>query len=64
MAIIETIKAVGKTGRSDINLPPFDPLTVRAINIAQGENSPVAVNLSFRNLSFHGIPDAKVTKIL
>lgn len=52
-----------KNGRSDINLAPIDPLHVDEVNIAQGAQSPVNINLKLSDLEGYGLSTANVTKV-
>lgn len=40
----------------------LDPLKVNEINIVQGDESPIAVTLNFRNLDVNGIANTVITK--
>lgn len=51
-------------GRADLNLMSLDPLKVNEMNIVQGDDSPIAITLNFRNLDVHGISDTVITKAM
>lgn len=53
-----------RDGRRDLNLVPIDPLHVDEVNIDQGTNSPVNINLKFRNLKCYGLSQATVKRIV
>lgn len=53
-----------RNGRRDLNLVPIDPLHVDEVNIDQGTNSPVNINLKFRNLKCYGLSQATVKRIV
>lgn len=62
--ITQTLTLVTK-GRRDLNLPPVEPLLVNKLDINQGQsNSPVAINLAFRDLKVHGLSSAVITKVM
>jgi len=60
--ITQTLTLV-KNGRREINLPPIEPLHVSKLEINQGNDSPVAITLSFRDLNVYGLSTATVTKV-
>lgn len=62
--VITQIIAEHPNGHPGLAIPPLEPLRINAIDIIQGENSPIAINLNLRNMDLHGISKAVVTKIL
>lgn len=50
-------------GHVGLNLPPIDPLHVKAINIAQGEASPVSIQLDLFEQDLIGLSDVKVQSV-
>lgn len=50
-------------GHSGINLIPLDPLDITALNIKQGAESPVNVELKFKNVKLHGLSSFELTKV-
>lgn len=53
-----------KDGKSDANIVTIDPLFVKAVDIIQGNESPVNIALNFRNVSFSGLSNIHTTKIV
>lgn len=53
-----------KDGRRDINLVGIDPLHVDEVDIIQGSNSPVNINLNFKDVSFYGLSNMKVHNVV
>lgn len=52
-----------KNGRRELGLVPIDPLQVDEVSIDQGTNSPVNVNIKFKNLKCFGLSTAKVLSV-
>lgn len=50
-------------GHNGINLLPLDPLYIPKLTILQGEESPVNVDLSFKDNYMYGLKDAQFYKI-
>uniref|UniRef100_A0A6B2EBP2 Putative hemolymph juvenile hormone binding protein n=1 Tax=Phlebotomus kandelakii TaxID=1109342 RepID=A0A6B2EBP2_9DIPT len=50
-------------GIPSIKLLHFDPIEVPSMSIVQGGNSPVNIDLQFKNVKFYGLANATVTKI-
>jgi len=50
-------------GHAGLAIPPIEPLRINRIDIAQGANSPIAINLSFKNLDLSGLSKAYITKV-
>lgn len=53
-----------KTGSRDINLVSLDPLRVNEVDIIQSSDSPVTVNLNFKDVEFYGLSDINVKKVV
>lgn len=53
-----------RDGSPEMNLPPFDPLKIPQVNIIQGKESTIAIELYFKDCNFYGIADAIVNKTL
>lgn len=51
------------TGIPESNLNSIDPIHVDKVNIIQGPESPVNVNLQFRNMNIHGLRMARVDSV-
>ncbi|GAB0091618.1 hypothetical protein DMENIID0001_064740 [Sergentomyia squamirostris] len=47
-----------------IKLLQFDPINIPSMSIIQGGNSPVNIDLQFKNVKFYGLSNATVTKIV
>lgn len=50
-------------GHSGINLIRLDPLHIPSISIKQGSESPVNIELLFKDVDLIGLSDHKFTKI-
>lgn len=53
-----------KDGRSDLHIVPLDPLHVDQVDIIQGNDSPVSVNINFKDVLLSGLSDMNVTKVV
>lgn len=53
-----------KTGLREINLVSIDPLHVNKIDIIQSADSPVNINLVFKNISLYGLGDIKAKRVV
>lgn len=62
--IINTYVRTLKDGRRDINMVSIDPLHVDEVDIIQGSNSPVNVNLNFKDVNFYGLSNLNVKKVV
>lgn len=51
-------------GHSGLSVPVLEPLHINAIDILQGGDSPIAIDLHFKNLDFTGISKAEITKVV
>lgn len=62
--IINTYVRTLKDGRRDINMVSIDPLRVDEVDIIQGSDSPVNVNLNFKDVLFYGLSTLDVKKVV
>lgn len=53
-----------RNGLRSLNLVELDPLHVDEIDIIQGSDSPVNVNLNFKNVSMFGLSKLKVHNVV
>lgn len=53
-----------KDGRPDIKLVPLDPLHVDEVGIIQNKDSPVSINLNFKDVLFYGLSNLNITKVV
>lgn len=53
-----------KDGLRDINLVRLDPLHVNEVDIIQGSDSPVNINLNFKDVEFYGLSEVNVKKVV
>ena len=53
-----------KGGEQALNLVRFDPLLLNEVNIIQGTQSPVSINLKFMNASIYGLDEFRVTNVV
>lgn len=51
-------------GHPGLSVPILEPLHINAIDILQGGDSPIAIDLHFRNLDFTGLSKAVVKKVV
>lgn len=51
-------------GHSGLAIPPLEPLRINKIDIEQGLNSPIAINLTFKDLDLSGLSKAIVTRVV
>lgn len=56
----KVIRESSGSGHPGLNLPPIDPLKVDRIDIEQGNNSPVNINLHFRNVFMTGLSKLEI----
>lgn len=61
--IMEVLKKT-KNGNAELNLPPFEPLNIPQVNIIQGKESTIAIELFFKDCNFYGISNAIVNKTM
>lgn len=52
-----------KNGRRDLNFVALDPLQVNEVEIVQGAQSPVNINLKFRDMQCHGLSTTQIMKV-
>lgn len=52
-----------KDGRRDLNLVPLDPLQVNEVEIVQGSQSPVNINLKFRDMECYGLSTVQIMSV-
>lgn len=63
MEMANTILQTSFKGIDEIGLPSFDPLRIEKMNIVQGGNSSVQIDLKFRNVELVGLSKSKVYKV-
>lgn len=51
-------------GLKSINLVSLDPLFIEKVDIIQGSDSPVNVNLNFKNVSMFGLSHMNIYKVV
>lgn len=51
-------------GHQGLSIPPLEPLHINTIDIIQGADSPINIDLHFKNLDLNGISKAVVTKVM
>nr|XP_032291368.1 protein takeout isoform X3 [Drosophila virilis] len=61
--INELISEKATRGAPDFNLMKLDPLPVPTTNVKQGEDSPVNIDLTFKDNKVHGISTMKIRKV-
>jgi hypothetical protein len=59
---IEEVLRKTKNGNRQINLPPFEPLNIPQVNIIQGKESTIAIELFFKDCNLHGISNIKINR--
>lgn len=50
-------------GEPKVALAKIDPLQIQRMQIKQGGNSPVNIDLTFNNVELHGLKDFHVTSV-
>lgn len=53
-----------KGGRPEINLVPIDPVHIDEAGIVQSKDSPVNIQIIFKDVLFYGLSDLNVTKVM
>lgn len=53
-----------KAGLRDINLVSLEPLRVNKVDIIQSADSPVNINLVFKNISLYGLSNMKAKSVV
>lgn len=62
--VVGTYTKLLKNGRSDLNLVSIDPLIVDEVSVSQGSNSPVNINLKFKNMQGYGLSLATIQDVV
>lgn len=50
-------------GHSGLAIPPMEPLHINRIEISQGNDSPIAINLNLTDLDLKGLSKAVVNRV-
>lgn len=61
--VITKIIQENPNGHPGLSIPSIEPLYVNAIDIVQGSNSPIAIDLKFKDLELSGLSRAVITKV-
>lgn len=51
-------------GHTGLAIPKLEPLHINEININQGANSPINIDLKFSNLDLFGISKAMINQVM
>lgn len=51
-------------GHSGLAIPRMEPLRINRIDILQGSDSPIAINLNFKDLDLTGLSKAIINKVV
>lgn len=51
------------SGHSGLGIPTLEPLRINRIDIKQGADSPIAINLNFQDLDLAGMSGVIVTRV-
>ncbi len=62
--IITRIISEHPNGHPGLSIPPLEPLHINSIDIIQGADSPINIDLHFKNLDLNGISKAVITKVM
>lgn len=62
--VITTIISQHPNGHTGLAIPPLEPLRINSIDIIQGSESPINIDLHFKNLDLNGISKAVVTRVM
>jgi hypothetical protein len=60
--VITKIISEHPNGHQGLSIPRLEPLHINAIDIIQGNESPISIDLHFKNLDLNGISKAVITK--
>lgn len=61
---IDTYVRSYKHGMNDAHITSIDPLFVKEVDIIQGNDSPVNINLNFKNVNLTGLSNLRATKVM
>lgn len=62
--VITDIVQQHPNGHSGLSFPPLEPLRINRIDISQGSNSPIAINLNFKDLDLAGLSKAIINRVV
>lgn len=62
--MITEIVQSNPNGHSGLAIPPLEPLRINRIDIEQGAASPIAINLTFKDLDLSGLSKAIITRVV
>lgn len=62
--LITDIVHENPNGHSGLAIPPLEPLRINRIDILQGSDSPIAINLNFKDLDLSGLSKAVINKVV
>lgn len=62
--VITKIISEHPNGHPGLSIPPLEPLRINSIDIIQGADSPINIDLHFKNLDLNGISKAIITKVV
>lgn len=51
-------------GHTGLAIPPLEPLRINRIDISQGTDSPIAINLNLKDLDLSGLSKAVVNRVV
>lgn len=62
--VITDIVHENPNGHSGLAIPPLEPLRINRIDILQASDSPIAINLNFKDLDLTGLSRAIINKVV
>lgn len=62
--VITDIVTMHPNGHSGLSIPQMEPLHINRIDILQGSNSPIAINLNFKDLELSGLSQAYIDRVV
>lgn len=51
-------------GHTGLAIPPLEPLRINRIDISQGKDSPIAINLNLKELDLSGLSKALIHRVV
>lgn len=62
--VITEIVQQHPNGHTGLSIPPMEPLHINRIDISQGRESPIAINLNLKDLDLSGLSKAVINRVV
>lgn len=62
--VITDIVQQHPNGHSGLSIPRMEPLRINRIDISQGKDSPIAINLNLKDLDLSGLSKAVINRVV